>query len=206
MIIRNTILAAFAATALGCAYGLSPTDSARTAEVETGTAPAFSLPATNGKTVDLNSFKGKYVVLEWTNNGCPYVRRHYGTGNMQKLQAWAKEKDVVWLSIVSSGPGKQGHVSPEEGAELVKAQRIQSAFYLLDSDGKVGKAYGAKTSPHMFVIDPKGAIIYNGAIDDQPNGDAKTANNYVRAALEEAMAGKPVSVPTSQPYGCGIKY
>jgi peroxiredoxin len=200
MIVRTYILAAFAATALGCTYGLTPAD------VETGAAPTFSLPATNGKTVDLSSFKGKYVVLEWTNNGCPFVRRHYSTGNMQALQGWAKQKDVVWLSIVSSGPGKQGHLTAEQGTDLVKAQKIQSAFYLLDSDGKVGKTYGAKATPHMFVIDPKGTIIYNGAIDDQPNGDASTARNYVRAALEEAMAGKEVSVSTSQPYGCAVKY
>ena len=197
---RYAIPTALAALALA-AYGFRPAD------VEVGApAPAFKLSATSGKTVDLASFKGKYVVLEWTNNGCPYVRRHYGTGNMQRLQAWARKNGVVWLSIVSSAPGNQGYVTAEEGAELVKAQRIQSAHYLLDPEGKVGRAYGAKTSPHMFVIDPKGKVIYNGAIDDQPRGNAETANNYVRAALEEAMAGKPVSVATSQPYGCGVKY
>jgi len=208
MIVRHVTLAALAATSLVSACDFR-TAEAKTekADVELGNAaPAFSLPATNGKTVDLSQFKGKYVVLEWTNNGCPYVKRHYGTGNMQAMQSWAKDKGVVWLSIVSSGPGKQGFVTAEQGAELVKAQKINSAFYLLDADGKVGKTYGAKTSPHMFVIDPKGSIIYNGAIDDTPMGDAKTAKNYVKAALEEAMAGKAVSVATSQPYGCGIKY
>jgi peroxiredoxin len=201
MKVRFAIPTALAAIAVTTAYGFRPAD------VEVGApAPAFKLSATSGKAVDLSSFKGKYVVLEWTNNGCPFVRRHYGTGNMQRMQAWAKDKGVVWLSIVSSAPGNQGYVTAEEGAELVKAQRIQSAHYLLDPEGKVGRAYGAKTSPHMFVIDPKGTVIYNGAIDNQPRGDVNTANNYVRAALEEAMAGKAVSVPASQPYGCNVKY
>lgn len=198
---RHAIYAALAAVALVTAYGF------RTADVEVGAkAPAFALPSTSGKSVGLSSFKGKYVVLEWTNRGCPYVRRHYGSGNMQALQGWAKQKGVVWLSIVSSAPGNQGYVTAEEGAQLVKEQNINSAHYLLDPEGKVGRAYGAKTSPHMFVIDPQGKVIYNGAIDDQPMGDPKTAKNYVRAALQEAMAGKAVSVSTSQPYGCGVKY
>lgn len=193
-----------AAAAMALAVGF------RSPSVEIGApAPSFSLPSTGGKDVSLDQFRGKYVVLEWTNNGCPYVKKHYNSGNMQALQQWAKEKGVVWLSIVSSGPGKQGYVDAAQGAELVKAQKIASAAYLLDPDGKVGKTYGAKATPHMFVIDPKGTLIYNGAIDDKPTAnveDVKSAKNYVRAALEESMAGKAVSTPTSQPYGCAMKY
>lgn len=204
MIVRNLALTALTMGALAAVSGF------RAAGVDVGSvAPNFSLPAVTGKTFTLDSFKGKFVVLEWTNNGCPFVRKHYGTGNMQELQKWATSKGVVWLSIVSSAEGKQGYVTPEEGQALVKAQGINSTGYLLDPLGKVGRMYGAKSTPHMFVIDPKGTVIYNGAIDDTPSArpaDVKTAKNYVRAALEEALAGKPVTVATSQPYGCSMKY
>lgn len=172
-------------------------------------APAFTLADTNGKSHSLSDFKGKFVVLEWTNHQCPFVVKHYKNGDMQRTQAWAKEKGVVWLSIVSSAPGKQGHVTAEQGNGLMKEKGFHSAAMLLDPSGTVGKAYGARTTPHMFVICPKGMIRYMGAIDDNRSSnpdDVKGARNHVRAALEELMAGKEVSVPATQPYGCSVKY
>lgn len=178
--------------------------------VEIGkTAPAFTLTDTNGKARNLSDFSGKYVVLEWTNHQCPFVVKHYSSGNMQKTQKWAKDKGVVWLSIVSSAEGKQGYLTPDEANKLMKEKGFNSAAMLMDSDGKVGKLYGARTTPHMYVIDPKGTLIYMGGIDDKatPNvADLKEAKNYVIQALEESMAGKDVSVPTSRPYGCSVKY
>ncbi|HTQ11848.1 MAG TPA: thioredoxin family protein [Fimbriimonadaceae bacterium] len=172
-------------------------------------APAFSLPSNTGKTVSLDQFKGKYVVLEWTNQGCPYVHKQYGTGNMQATQKWARDHGAIWLTIDSSAEGKQGYMTADQATALLKSAHMSSNAILLDPDGTVGHLYGAKTTPHMFVIDPKGTVIYNGAIDDKPTtdfDDVKTAKNYVEAALEEAMAGKPVTNPTSRPYGCSVKY
>lgn len=172
-------------------------------------APTFSLPASNGKSLGLDNYKGKYVVLEWTNHQCPYVVKHYGSGSMQKTQKWAADKGVVWLQIDSSAPGKEGYVTPEQANKLIKENGYNSTAFLIDADGKVGKMYGARTTPHMFVIDPKGKIIYAGGIDDKPFPDPSTldgATNYVKQALNEAMAGKAVSVPTSRPYGCSVKY
>ena len=167
-------------------------------------APAFTATDNTGKTHTLAGYKGKWVVLEWHNQTCPYVVKHYGGGNMQKLQKEWTSKGVVWLAIVSSGPGKAGYVTPEESVAYMKAQNASPTAVLLDASGEVGHLYDAKTTPHMFVIDPAGIVIYNGAIDDKPTrdaADAATATNYVSAALTEAMAGKPVSVPTSRPYG-----
>ncbi len=198
----------FAAIALMTSATLAPQGGAR-AEVKAQVgkeAPVFSLPSTANKTVTLDEFKGKYVVLEWTNHGCPVVAGHYNSGNMQKQQAAAKDMDVVWLSIVSSKPGSQGAVSPEEGEAIRKEKRFNSAATLLDPSGATGKTYGARTTPHMYVIDPKGVLIYNGAIDDNARGDKAAPRQHVLEALKEAMAGKEVSVKTSQPYGCGIKY
>jgi peroxiredoxin len=167
-------------------------------------APAFTATDNTGKTHTLAGYKGKWIVLEWHNQACPYVVKHYGSGNMQKLQkAWA-DQDVVWLTIVSSGAGKAGYVTPEESVAYMKEQNASPTAVLLDASGEVGHLYDAKTTPHMFVIDPAGIVIYNGALDDKPTRDAAdlaTATNYVSAALTEAMAGKPVSVPTSRPYG-----
>lgn len=173
------------------------------------TAPAFTLTDTTGKTRSLSDYSGKYVVLEWTNRDCPFVQKHYNSGNMQKTQKWATDKGVIWLSIVSSAEGKQGFMAGDDANKFMKEKGFHNTAMLLDSDGKVGKAYGARTTPHMFVIDPKGNLIYMGGIDDKatPNPeDIKTAKNYVIAALEESMAGKEVSVPTSRPYGCSVKY
>jgi peroxiredoxin len=172
-------------------------------------APAWTLSDQNGKSHNLSSFKGKYVVLEWFNKDCPFVKKHYGSGNMQKLQAWAKEKGVVWLSVISSAEGKQGYLTADEAKAEMKNAKMASAAILFDTDGKVGKAYGAKTTPHMYIIDPKGTLIYNGGIDNKatPNpADIDSSTNYVKAALTEALAGKDVSVKTSQPYGCSVKY
>lgn len=172
-------------------------------------APAFTLTDSNGKSRSLADFAGKYVVLEWTNKDCPFVVKHYGSGNMQRTQKWATDKGVIWLSIVSSAEGKQGFLSPDDANKVMKEKGFKSTALLLDGEGKVGKLYGAKTTPHMYVIDPKGNLIYMGGIDDKasPNpDDIKTSKNYVIAALEESMAGKQVSVPTSRPYGCSVKY
>lgn len=172
-------------------------------------APSFSLTDLKGKEHSLADFKGKYVVLEWNNHDCPFVKKHYDSGNMQKLQAEAQKKGAVWLSINSGAPGKQGVYPADKHQEILKEKKSDPTAYLLDGDGKVGKLYEAKTTPHMFVIDPKGTLVYAGAIDSvrSPNpADIDKATNYVRVALEESMAGKPVSTPTSQPYGCSVKY
>jgi len=172
-------------------------------------APAFTLTDTTGKTRNLSDYSGKYVVLEWTNKDCPFVQKHYNSGNMQKTQKWATDHGAVWLSIVSSAEGKQGFLSSDDANKLMKEKGFHNTAMLLDGDGKVGKLYGARTTPHMFVIDPKGNLIYMGGIDDKATpdpADIKTAKNFVIAALEESMAGKEVSVPTSRPYGCSIKY
>ena len=172
-------------------------------------APAFSLIDTEGNTHSLESLRGRYVVLEWLNFGCPYVQRHYNSGNMPALQEEYTGKDVVWLSIVSSALGEQGYYEP---AEMNKQRDnfggLQSAI-LLDPEGDVGRMYGAMTTPHMYIIDPAGTLIYKGGIDDKPRAkesETQSANNYVRAALNEAMNGKEVSVKTSRPYGCSVKY
>ena len=172
-------------------------------------APNFQLPDANGKVVTLGQFKGKVVVLEWNNPGCPFVKKHYGSGNMQKTQAAAKKDGVVWLSINSGGPGKQGHMDGPEAKAFVAAQKAQPTAYLLDPEGVVGKRYGATTTPHMYIIDKAGKLAYQGGIDDKPTADKADipgARNHVLAALAELKAGKPVSVPTSRPYGCSVKY
>ena len=180
------------------------------ADVQIGQpAPDFSLTDCSGKKVSLSDFKGKVVVLEWVNHNCPFVAKHYGSGNMQKLQADATAKGVTWLSICSSAPGKQGHA--DAAGALKKCTETQSAAtaYLLDETGEVGKTYGAKVTPEMYVIDANGVLVYHGAIDDKKStnpGDIAGAKNYVAAALDEVLAGKPVSTPKSDPYGCGVKY
>ena len=172
-------------------------------------APGFSLPDSHGKAYSLGDFKGKYVVLEWFNPGCPFVQKHYKSDNMQNLQKEFTGKGVVWLTIDSSAPGNQGYLTPADANKQVAEWKIDSTALLLDPNGKVGHEYGATNTPHMYVIDPSGKLIYSGAIDDKPStdlDDVKTANNYVKDAIEEAMAGKPVATPTSRAYGCSIKY
>ena len=174
-----------------------------------GPAPDFTLTDTNGRTHTLSQYRGKFVVLEWLNFDCPYVRKHYNSNTMQALQKKYAEKGVVWLSIVSSAPGKQGHFPNDKANELTKEKGAAPSAVLIDESGTVGRMYDARTTPHMFVINPQGSLVYMGGIDDKPTArpsDLEGARPHVDMALQEAMAGKPVSVPTSQPYGCSVKY
>lgn len=177
--------------------------------LEAASAPEFTLPDVQGKNHSLEDYRGKYVVLEWINYDCPYVRKHYESGNMQSLQKEYREKGVVWLAINSSAPGKQGHFSSEEITRRSNEQNAKFDAYLIDEDGKVGRAYGARTTPHMYVIDPKGNLIYQGAIDNRPTSNLKDiegATNYVRQALDAAMNGKAVEKARTRAYGCSVKY
>ncbi len=171
-------------------------------------APDFALNDQTGATRKLSDAKGKYVVLEWYNGGCPFVRRHYDAKNMQGLQKKYADKGVVWYTISSSAPGKQGALTSKNAAKTWKKEGMASTL-LLDSKSEVARLYGAKTTPHMFIVDPKGNVIYMGAIDDNPSTDIKElkgAHNYVSAALDAAMAGQPVPNPVTQSYGCSVKY
>src|SRR5262252_4638805 len=171
--------------------------------------PDFTATASNGKTFRLSDYRGQYMVLEWHNNGCPYVGKHYKSGNMQRLQKQWTGRSVVWFTIISSAPGKQGYVTAsEENEYLVKMQAAPTAA-LLDPSGELGHLYDAKTSPQMVVINPQGTVIYDGAIDDKPTtdvADVPGATNYVSLALEQSMSGKPVATPATRPYGCSVKY
>jgi len=172
-------------------------------------APDFQGTDSQGRTEQLSSYKGKYVVLEWHNNGCPFTQKHYESGNMQNLQKEWTAKGVVWFTIISSAPGKQGYVTAEqENAYLAKVHAAPTAA-ILDPKGNIGHLYGAKTTPQLVIIDPAGKLVYDGAIDDKPSTDPSDipgSRNYVNLALTELMGGKPVSVPVSQPYGCSVKY
>jgi peroxiredoxin len=180
------------------------------AAVEAGKpAPAFTLTDTQGKSHSLADFKGKFVVLEWYNPDCPFVKKHYESGNMQKLQKEYTGKNVVWLSISSSAKGKQGNYSPEEFNKLAAEKKTAPTALLLDPSGKVGQAYAAKTTPHIFIINPEGNLVYQGAIDSTPSadaGDIDGSENYVKSTLDAAMAGKDVAVLSTKPYGCSVKY
>jgi peroxiredoxin len=172
-------------------------------------APDFQGKDSNGKTQSLSQYKGKYVVLEWANQGCPYEQKHYNSGNMESLQKQWTTKGVVWLSVISSAPGQQGFVSPAQENEYLTKMHAAPSAAILDPSGAIGKLYTAKTTPHMFVIDPSGKLIYEGAVDDQPTPDPaslKGAKNYVSTALNESMAGKAVTTQTTRPYGCSVKY
>jgi peroxiredoxin len=172
-------------------------------------APDFTLAGADGKTHSLSSFKGKYVVLEWTNHECPFVKKHYTSGNMQSQQKELTGKGAVWLSIVSSAEGKQGHVDAAQANELTQQRGAAPTAVLFDPKGDVGRTYDAKTTPHMFVVAPDGKLIYMGGIDSIPSADADDiarATPYVKVALGEAMAGKPVTHASTKPYGCSVKY
>lgn len=172
-------------------------------------APAFTAVDSNGKSHALADFKGKTVILEWTNDGCPYVKKHYGAGNMQKIQKDLTADGAVWLSVISSAPGKQGHVDGKGANDLTKSRNAAPTAVLLDPKGTIGRAYEAQTTPHMYVIDGKGVLRYMGAIDDKPSTDVASipgARNYVRDAVAAVKAGKPVEVAATDPYGCSVKY
>ena len=172
-------------------------------------APDFSLTDSNGKSHALSDFKGKTVILEWTNHECPFVKKHYESNNMQSLQKKYTDQGVVWLSIISSAEGKQGFVSAEKANQLTKDRNAHPTAVLFDTKGTVGKSYGAKTTPHMYIIDKEGKLIYKGGIDSIQSADKEDiakATNYVDKAMTEHMAGKAVTENNTTPYGCGIKY
>jgi peroxiredoxin len=185
-----------------CGFSLAGTEIGKT-------APNFTLPDTNGKEWSLANFKGKYVVLEWYNPDCPFVGKHYRSGNMQGLQKEFTSKGVVWLSIDSSAPGEEGNYPSGKLNEISARDGAARTALLLDPDGKVGRLYGAKTTPDMYIINPTGILVYKGAIDNKRStdpADVKTATNYVKSALQAVMTGKTVSTTDTQPYGCSVKY
>ena len=172
-------------------------------------APDFTLVDTNGESHTLSQYAGRVVVLEWLNYDCPFVGKHYGGGNMQALQKQAEDDGVVWLSVVSSAPGEQGHFAPEVMNERTEAEGGRQLAVLLDESGDVGRLYDAKTTPQMVVIDERGVVVYNGAIDDTPStdlADLETAQNYLTPALAATLAGQPVELERTTPYGCSVKY
>ncbi|UXR65323.1 redoxin domain-containing protein [Bdellovibrio bacteriovorus] len=172
-------------------------------------APDFAVADAQGKTHKLSDFKGKYVVLEWYNKDCPYVRKHYDSKNMQKIQTEMTGKGIVWLSVISSAPGKQGYLAAVDAAKNGEKEGTKATAILIDDSGKMGKAYGAKTTPHMYLIDPQGVLRYNGAIDSNDSADPKTiasAENYIIHAVASAEKGEKIAKETSKPYGCSVKY
>lgn len=195
-------------TALAFAFvAIMPTANAAPAVGEP--APDFVGVDSNGVEHNLSDFKGKTVVLEWTNHECPYVVKHYSVGNMQKLQKDATEKDVVWLSIHSSAEGKQGHVDGEKANMVAKEKGAHATAHILDASGEIGRLYDAKTTPHMFVVDAEGILAYAGAIDSDSSYKSESiegATNYVMAAVNALSEGKPVEVASTKPYGCSVKY
>jgi hypothetical protein len=172
-------------------------------------APAFQASDTAGRPVSLADFKGKHVVLEWVNPGCPYVRKHYDSGNLPSTQQRATARGVVWLAINSTAEDHGDYKSPAELAAWMGTKGAAPTATLMDADGRVGRAYGARTTPHLYIVDPKGTLIYTGAIDSKPSAnpaDIATATNHVDAALADALAGRPVATPVTRPYGCSVKY
>jgi AhpC/TSA family len=198
-------LAAISAFAIERVSALPPVAAARVGEP----APAFSAPDISGKIIRLGDYAGKMIVLEWTNDGCPFVGKHYDSGNMQSLQQRYTAAGVVWLTIASSAPGEQGYVTPAEAKADLARWRAAPSGFLLDPEGIVGRLYNARATPHMVVIDRTGRLVYMGAIDDKPSthlADVKTAHNYVAAALDSIAAGQPVATASTRAYGCSIKY
>ncbi len=172
-------------------------------------APSFTASDTSGKPVSLSSFKGKYVVLEWTNPGCPFVKKHYDGGNMPATQKAALSKGVVWLSMVSTAKSHQDYATPAELTAWQKSKNAVPTATLMDADGKVGRLFAARTTPHLYIVNPDGKVVYAGGIDSIPSanpGDIKSATNYVNQSLGEVFAGKPVSQPVTRAYGCSVKY
>jgi peroxiredoxin len=198
----KTILTILTSLIAGAAFAFEP-------PAVGSAAPDFSLADAKGKTHSLSEYKGKYVVLEWFNPECPFVKKHYGGGNMQNLQKEFTDKGVAWLTIDSNAPGTQGNLSPEQAEKIMTSWKTHQTAFLLDPEGKVGRAYGAKNTPNMVIINPEGKIIYEGAIDSKatPNpADIPNSTNYVKVTLDESLAGKPVSNPKTKPYGCSVKY
>lgn len=197
-----------AARSLLCLAALTATATAHAVNVGQP-APAFEARDANGKVVKLADFKGRHVVLEWTNPACPFVQKHYGSRNMQGLQKEAVAQGVVWLTLSSTSPTSGEYLAPKDLAAKYQSWGSGHSAMLMDDDGRIGKAYSARTTPHMYIVDPKGVLVYAGGIDDKRStdpADVATARNYVRASLGELLAGRAVSTPTSAPYGCSIKY
>ncbi len=197
--LRRTLLAAVALCAAGTLHAQAVIGQA---------APALQAVDASGKAVNLADFKGKTVVLEWVNPGCPFVKKHYGSGNMQATQKAAAGQGVVWLTVSSTAPSHQDYKKPAELAAWMAEQKAASTL-VMDDSGAVGKAWGAKTTPHLFIVNPAGQVVYNGAIDSKPSAnpaDIPGATNYVTAALGELKAGQPIAKASTQPYGCSIKY
>jgi peroxiredoxin len=172
-------------------------------------APDFKGTDSHGQTHKLSDYRGKFVVLEWHNNGCPFTQKHYQSGNMENLQKQWTQKGVVWLTVISSAPGEQGYVTADQENAYMQKMHAAPTAAILDPKGEIGHLYGAKTTPHMFVINPQGKLIYNGAIDSDSSSDPSAiagAKNYVSEALQEAMAGQQVAVASTRPYGCSVKY
>jgi hypothetical protein len=201
---RQTLVALAAAAASAAAR--TPAEAA----AQTGRpAPAFSVTDTKGVQHALATYRGRTVILEWTNHECPYTVKHYATGNMQALQAAAGGSGAVWLTVVSSRPGSQGHVEAAEADRLTASRNAKPTGVVLDPSGQLGRLYGARTTPHMFIVDGAGVLVYMGAIDDRPtasHASVKGARNYVREALESMAAGRPIALAATRPYGCSVKY
>jgi peroxiredoxin len=203
---RRTFAMMSAATAAILLVAAGPSQ----AEPKVGApAPTFTAVNSDGKTVNLNDYRGKTIVLEWTNDGCPYVRKHYGSGNMQALQKKWTDQGIVWLSVISSPPGEQGFADGARANALTTERKAVPTLVLLDPKQQVARAYGATSTPHMYIIKPDGMLAYAGAIDDKPTSrtaDINGAKNFVDEALSELKAGKPVSTPATRAYGCVVKY
>lgn len=207
---KRTLLLGVGALAIAGVAGVAIFGQPADAAVATGAqAPVFSVQDANGATRTLAEFSGRTLVLEWTNHGCPYVQKHYGSGNMQGLQQEATESGVVWLQVISSAPGEQGHLDGPGALARVRTDNAHPTATLLDPSGAMGRAYGARNTPHMFIVGGDGRVLYQGAIDDRPSARPSTlegAHNYVRAALGDIAAGRAVAVAETTPYGCSVKY
>ncbi|MEQ9505068.1 MAG: redoxin domain-containing protein [Hyphomonas sp.] len=208
---RHLSLAAGMTAAVALTAGALIASTAQAAPATGAQAPAFTGLTSGGDTISLADFAGKTVVLEWTNDGCPFVKKHYATppSNMQTLQKTAAADDIVWISVISSAEGEQGYADGARADELTASRGAAPAHVVLDAEGTIGKLYGAKTTPHMYIITPEGELVYDGAIDSKPSAkvdDIAKATNYVTAALGDLEAGRAVATPTSKPYGCAVKY
>jgi len=206
----RSVIGTLAGAATGAVLAAALTIGAALATTTVGQpAPAFTATDSLGQTVRLDAYRGKTVVLEWSNDGCPYVQKHYGAGNMQALQKKLTAEGIVWLTVISSAPGTQGYVSGLEADELTRTRGAAPTAVLLDPKGTLGRLYDARTTPHMYIVTPDGKLAYKGAIDDKPStrrDDIKTAVNYVTGALAQLAAGKPVDPAVTRPYGCSVKY